>query len=167
MGLLRWFKNAFLAVLTVAAFGAFGAGGWFAAFGKALWSGKSLFIFASSVLLSAFSSRKPNIELPELQSSVYGTNERAKTVYGETVVGGLIADISLVDDDYYAVRYALCDLKTGFDYTIVDVEIGGVWLRCSVDTLKQYNATSAGPNPFFPPPPKHTCLLYTSPSPRD
>ena len=112
------------------------------AFLARVFSLKSLFVFGSSVILSAFSNRNRNAELPDVVTSTYGTAERAKTIYGEAVVGGLIADIeettvrytnplggqTVEDPGPYAVRYAIAEKKAGFVYTLVDVEVGGTWL---------------------------------------
>ena len=102
--------------------------------------------------MSAFANQRPNFDLPDVSQSVYGTNEPAKTIYGEAVTGGLVCDIveeqvpsviGLGTTNYntYMVRYAVCDVKPGFTYRIEDVEIGGEWQSVSAVPWKAGDRT--------------------------
>ena len=70
------------------AFSLIGPASWGAALLK-----KAGLVFGSTLLLSAFANQRPNFDLPDVSQSVYGTNEPAKTIYGEAVTGGLVCDI--------------------------------------------------------------------------
>ena len=137
MGLFSFFKKILGALFVATLYVAFSVIGQ-PVLGAAIIK-KGLLVFGSTLLLSAFAGRRPNLDLPDVSQSVYGTNEPAKTVYGEAVVGGLICSVTEIEspsaisggNNYrnYVCRYAICDKKDGFDYEVVDVEIGGVWLQ--------------------------------------
>ena len=143
MGFFDFLKNIFKAVFITVAFAAFTAIGAAPTFFGTLKTFQSLFIFGSTLLLSAFAGSRPNLDLPDTGQSTFDTNEPAKTIYGEAVTGGLIADIQEIPNvsfrhyKSYVCRYAICDKKPGFTYEIVDVEVGGEWLQATAETLKQ------------------------------
>ena len=143
MGFFDFLKNIFKAVFITVAFAAFTAIGAAPTFFGTLKTFQSLFIFGSTLLLSAFAGSRPNLDLPDTGQSTFDTNEPAKTIYGEAVTGGLIADIQEIPNvsfrhyKSYVCRYAVCDKKPGFTYEIVDVEVGGEWLQATAETLKQ------------------------------
>ena len=132
--LFKGIAKAFGAVFFTAIFAAFGP----ATFLGSLISWKSLFIFGSTLVLTAFANRRPNLDLPDLTQSVFGTNEPAKTIYGEMVVGGLVSEVAESEgtSGWYAVRYAICDKKQGFTYEVVDVEIAGEWMQATVSDYR-------------------------------
>ena len=142
-GPFGFLKKALGAVFATVLFAASLAIGNPLTFFGAIKSWKALFVFGSSLVLSAFAGRRPNLDLPDTSQSVTGTNEPAKTIYGEVVVGGLLADIQEIPNvsyrhyKSYVCRYAICDKKPGFTYEVVDVEVGGEWLQATAETLKQ------------------------------
>ena len=134
-----FFRTVLGGALTVLSFAAFAAlGPLQAPFWRTVFSWGSALVFGSTALLTAFSSRRPRLDAPEILYSTYGTNEPARTVYGTAVVGGLIISIEEEDEAGYDVDggylppfnvvYAVCSTMSGMSYEIEDVELGGHWL---------------------------------------
>ena len=158
MGIGDFFKALvapFIAVLSFAAFSALGPLG--APFWGTAFSWGSALVFGSTILLSAFAGRRPNLDLPDIVSSTYGSNEPAKTIYGEAVVGGLIVNIREEDPAGYDIEggllppfyvtYVICEMKEGFTYEVEDIEIGGDWLQTlPAVPLKGYPGPRDGAN---------------------